>query len=295
MKIAKWKVEEKNKNYLILLLCAVCIILSALVVALTVDRNKKRIHAECDCSSSCNRVTYNNIDNATINNLITYIPVTNNKPEFGNFIAYSNSKVSVDDLSYDVALSVIFPYLDKSYIPDDSSLLVCTHDSGGCSYYILEDTIKSEISKRYGNHVRYDSKDEINPDEYNNCTLIDNFYSCTKLDKIDYSFDGNIGVNHHKVTSYEEDGNYLYIYEDYYYLRYYVVESEDLISFEIFNNYLSDNSIDDNEYLVKDFIKDNNYNYEQDIFDLIGDKVSKYKHTFMKSNNGYIWISTEPI
>lgn len=287
MKLAKLKEQDKNKNYLILLLCFVCIILSALVVALMIDRNKKRERFECDCITTCEKINNTNIDNNTINDLITYIPVTNNKREYGNFIAYANSKISVDDLNYDNALSIIFPYLDKSYIPANIS-------DSECSYYILEDTIRNELFKRYGNHIIYESRNEINPDDNNRCILTDDYYSCYTNDSIPNSFDGNIGAHHHRVTSSLEDGDYLYIYEDYFYLRYYVVESEDLISFEIYNNYLSNNSIDGNEYLVKDYIKDNkDYNYEQDLFNLIGDKVSKYKHTFMKSDDGYIWISTE--
>ena len=256
---------------------------------LELNKNKK-----CICEE---QEVINNMNNEEMKKYLEYVPVTNYEIRFGDFNAYAKKKVDISNLNYDIIINTLFPYLDKSYVPSNQDDYSCYSEDRKCDFYIKEDTIKDEILNRYGSSIKYKHQDILVVNGLYVCNLSGDVYGCfNPSSSTNNLFDGNIGFHHHKITSFEEKDNYLYIYEDYYYLKYYVVESEDMITFQVFKNYLEEEPIVEDEFFVKDFLKgDSNYNYENDIFEMLGDKVAKYKHTYVKTKNGYNWVSTEPV
>ena len=277
------KEKKKNSNFIIILLCFVCIILSAIIVVLMLDK-KNNQNVE-DKNYDSNVEEKEDFDNDELyKKLLLYVPKTGYASVLDYFSPYKNSKVTVDNISIELMYAMALQNVDKVEGKDT--------ENGSCEFYVKFKDIENKIYEMYGNNVNFEKFDTFYGLASLSCNLNKDIYGCSGLGSEYVAFNGDIGTDHHRYVNYVEDGNYLYIYEDYFNLKYYLVESEDLITFEIYSTSEQGSLLDENEYFVKDFLSYGNY--EDKIFEMLNGIETKYKHTFVKSENGYVWVSTEP-
>ncbi|MBR1385827.1 MAG: hypothetical protein IJ568_03235 [Bacilli bacterium] len=283
---------EKDKNILMILLCVVCIILSVIILMyksyLFKGNDKTNVSEE--------KIEENKLDDKFLQELINQIPNSSDNINLEFYSPYQNEITTIDDVPYDVIVATSLSKIDKNtFVPQNKEDYYCYVDDGECDYYISFEDLKNNIS------LLYDISDEITLDKNyidgingERCYLYDGNYGCTH--NIKYStFNGDIGSDHHRIYDYSVVANRLFIYEDYFNIRYYIAESESLISFEVYK-YSNQNTLMVNkEFMLKDYLS-KKLDYDDILFDELSDNLTKFKHTFIKDDNGnYKWVSTEPV
>lgn len=283
---------EKDKNILMILLCVVCIILSMIILMY-----KSYLFKDKDNSSEdFDKTEEIKLDDDFLKELIRKIPNSSDNIYLEYFSPYQNIITKIEDVPYEVVVAMALSKIDKnSFVPKNKNDYYCYVDDGECDFYVSFEDLQKEISLLYGvNDETIMDKNYIDGINGERCYFYDGNYGCTYNIKYP-TFKGDIGSDHHRIYDYDLVANRLFVYEDYYNIRYYTAESEDLISFEVYK-YSNQNTLMINkEFMLKDYLS-RDINYEHLLFNELHDNLTKFKHTFIRDDNGnYGWVSTEPV
>lgn len=277
--------DSSNTNFVMVLLCVVCLILSSIIVVLSLEVGESKYKYKPDENNG-------EISETLINRLISNVPNTGEETYFEPFSPYRETKVDKKNVSVNLMYAMAAQKVEKT-LPTSPEKIECDGKLGACEVFYRKNDIENKIYEMYGTDLKLATLNNFTGFAYLECNLENEIYGCINKGEDTVSFLGNIGTNHHRYSDYEINGNFLYIYEDYFNLKYSNKDNEDLITFQIYSSSDEKVLLQDKKYFVKDFISHGNY--ENEIFEILGSKVAKYKHIFKKTDNGYVWISTEPV
>ncbi len=226
-----------------------------------------------------------------INELYSYIL----KPYYTPYmeLVYRNEKVTAATLEDHIKQMTVFAVFGIEGLEVRSEMCAYGYE---VDFTIYPATLMEERAKIiYGDDVKIDHF-TFYPLYYNTVEYIeDGHYYRFNADLFEHQWPTR-KLNHTQFLRYEEQGDYIYIYDSYY-------------STEEFNiGYISSSN---NIYasslgrgLVAEFVNDNGKKYRQRdpetgeivLLDDFAAVVPEYKHTFKKDSDGeYHWVSTEPI
>ena len=212
-------------------------------------------------------------------------------------IMYQDRKILLDDLSNQLKLLTIFDNLDKSESEQEEAFI---DEAEQEHVFFSEEVVLEKARKIFGNDVEIVNEDVL-PWPGSNIIYKNGRYEC-------FESDGGGGIPWESsfavIEKAEKDNNHIYIYDKYVHL----VERDDIKDEDgnVIAGYYDIYADSGREKLLAEKVNfsenglfenlDNKEKQMEDINNYLENKLTTYKHTFNKSDDGsFYWYSTEPI